>query len=203
MNKYIPTYDNHNEKQEKNPKHHHEPPKQTVILKCGTATGSVPLNFGLLGGGLQAEGVANGYSFSPVLASVVLDTENLINPTIKIDFSSLISFRTTSQNYQLRLIFTLKKVCKGQKVELGTWTFEELTNVSDGVSGEYVQETESFGFTWCECNDCPDCCRYIVEVSTGPGFNIDFAFVSNIALAATAVGLAKTNEKREHDGCCD
>ncbi len=204
MNRYIPPYDNHNETNEKKTKQHHEPPKQTVtILKCGTVTGSVPLNFGLQPGGLQAESVAIGYGFSPVLAAVVLDTENLTNTTIKIDFSSLISFRTTSENFQLNLLFSLKKVCHSQKVELGTWTFEKSSNVSDGAIGQYIHETDPFCFTWCECHDCPDCCRYIVEVSTGPGYNVDFAFISNIALAATAVGVPKTSGKNEHDTCCD
>jgi len=169
------------------PKHQTE-----TILKCGTSVGSGPLS---CNSGLSVDG---GYG-SPhtVEATVALDTSELINPTVKIDFSSLISFKTIGDdNYFLRLVFKLSKVCGGSPIPLGTWAFEQIHQERDGkaaqVDGcEFVQETDAFSFSWCECDDCPDCCRYIVEIVDQQCYNIDFVTVSNISLTALAVGKKK------------
>jgi hypothetical protein len=169
------------------------PPKlQTeTILRCGTSAGSTPLSCSapILGG-------SGGGWNSTVLATVTLDTSELIDPTVKIDFSSLISFKTCDDvNYFLRLVFKLSKVCCGSPIPLGTWAFEQLQNVgvgADQIDGSgFVQETDSFCFSWCSCEDCPDCCRYIVEIVDQQCYNIDFAAVCNISLSALAVGLKK------------
>ena len=156
-----------------------------TILKCGTVTGSAPLSCNCAVDG-------NGWH-STVLATVALDTGKLIKPTVKIDFSSLISYKTVGDdNYFLRLTFKLSKACDGSPIPLGTWTFEQAHHEDEAaptqVDGEYVQETDPFCFSWCECEDCPDCCRYIVEIVDQQCYNIDFAVVSNISLTALAVG---------------
>ena len=134
--------------------------------------------------------------YPTVLATVALDTSQLIDPTVKIDFSSLISFKTIGDdNYFLRLVFKLSKICGGSPIPLGTWAFEKSHYEDDTVAqvdgSEFVQETDSFCFSWCGCEDCPDCCRYIVEIVDQQCYNIDFAAVSNISLSALAVGLKK------------
>jgi hypothetical protein len=177
------------EKKKHKRKHH----KHTeTILKCGTAAGSAPLSLN----NIVVNGAAiNGYGFQPIVqATVPLDTSNLINPTVKIDFSSLISFRTSDEdNYFLRLAFRLSKICSGGPIPLGTWTFERVSQETEvtPVEGEYVQGTDAFCFNWCECDDCPDCCRYIVEIIDQQFFNIAFAAVTNISLSAIAVGQKK------------
>jgi hypothetical protein len=164
-----------------------------TILKCGTATGSAPLTLNSIG--------CNSYGFHPIVqATVVLDTSHLLHPTVKIDFSSLISFKTCDDdNYFLRLAFKLSKVCSGGPIPLGTWTFERVSNECNGaaqVNGsggcDFVQGTDAFGFNWCECEDCPDCCRYIVEIVDQQCYNIDYVAVSNIFLNALAVGVKKS-----------
>jgi len=174
-------------------KHEHKPQQPTeTILSCGTATGSGPLSCN----SIVMVGVAsNGYGFQPnVQATVALDTSQLINPTVKIDYSSLISFKTCSDdNYFLRLVFKLSKICGGGCILLGTWTFEQISQDINGVvdqvsGGSSVQETDAFCFSWCECDDCPDCCRYIVEIVDQQCYNITFVNVSNISLSALAVG---------------
>jgi hypothetical protein len=172
------------------PPHPHSKHKtETTILRCGTSIGSTPVCCGgpsLDGGGWHPT----------VLATVALDTRELIDPTVRIDFSSLVSFKTTCDyNYLLRLVFKLSKVCGGCPIPLGTWTFEECQypgTAVDQADGGYVQETESFCFSWCSCDDCPGCCRYIVELVDQQCYNIDFAIVSNISLSALAVGLKET-----------
>ncbi len=180
------------EKKEHKCKPHHQ---TETILKCGTSTGSAPLSCNSVALGSVG---SNGYGFQPIVqASVTLDTSRLINPTVKIDFSSLISFKTCSDdNYGLRLAFKLSKVCGGGCIPLGTWTFEKVSQEVDGVAqvvGEYVQETDAFCFNWCECDDCSDCCRYIVEIVDQQCYNIEFAAVTNISLNALAVGLKKSH----------
>ncbi len=169
-------------------KPHPHPKHQTAtILRCGTSVGSTPLS---------CNGpILDGAGWYPtVLATVALDTRQLIDPTIKIDFSSLISFKTLdSDNYFLRLVFKLSKVCCGSPIPLGTWAFEKIQREDEGVEliGDFVQETGSFCFSWCECEDCPDCCRYIVEIVAEQCSNIDFVAVNSISLTALAVGLKK------------
>jgi hypothetical protein len=162
-------------------------------LRCGTSVGSAPLscNGPILGGG-------SGWCPN-VLATVALDTSHIIDPTVKIDFSSLISFKTCGDdNYFLRLVFKLSKICGGSPIPLGTWAFEQIHQENNGgggvaqtYGGEFVQETDSFCFSWCGCDDCPDCCRYIVEIVDQQCYNIEFVSVSNVSLTALAVGLKK------------
>lgn len=176
---------------------HHKPRKKTeTILNCGTVTGSAPLS---CNPGMVLDG-GGSYGFQPkVQASVVLDTDKLEDVTVKIDFSSLISFKTCDDDFFLHLEFKLIKICGGATIPLGTWTFEESQskNYGGGVmqestppkpSKESIQETESFCFSWCECDDCPGCCRYIVELVDQQCYNIVFVAISNISLTALAVG---------------
>jgi len=166
------------------PKHQTE-----TILRCGTSVGSTPLSCNgpvLDGGGWHPT----------VLATVALDTTQLIDPTVKIDFSSLVSFKTCGDdNYFLRLVFKLSKICCGSPIPLGTWSFEKIHHEDEAVAqingSEFIQETDSFSFSWCGCEDCPDCCRYIVEIVEQQCYNIDFVTVSGISLTALAVGLKK------------
>jgi hypothetical protein len=178
--------------------HKCKPCHQTeTILKCGTVTGSGPLSCNSIA--LNGVG-SNGYGFQPIVqAAVTLDTSKLIDPTVKIDFSSLISFKTCSEYYFLRLAFKLSKFCCGKSIPLGTWTFEQVhqegaPTAATPILGEFVQETDPFCFTWCECDDdCPECCRYVVEIVDQQCYNIDFVTVSNISLTALAVGLKKSH----------
>ena len=51
-----------------------------------------------------------------------------------------------------------------------------------------VDFRESFGFSWCECQDCPDCCTYIVEVVDVQAFGIQSVSITNVSISALAVG---------------
>jgi len=176
-------------------KPHPKPHKVTeVILNCGTVTGSTPLTFNNGPCGPQ-----------PVVqASVALDTIKLFDPTVKIDFSALISFKTNDDEFFLHLGFKLSKICAGNHIPLGIWVFEKGYNENYGGNGgpppappmqppsrKSLQETDSFSFSWCECDDCPGCCRYIVELIDQHYYNIEYAVVTNIALSAMAVGEKK------------
>ncbi|MDD4801565.1 MAG: DUF4489 domain-containing protein [Syntrophomonas sp.] len=168
-----------------------------TILKCGTVVGSAPV----FGSSLPlAVSSLNSNGFQPqVQATVVLDTSELINPTVKLDFSSLISYKTTNEdNYCISLEFKLSKICDKSCIPLGTWRFVQSSN--EGLNGavseqlqidRFVQETNSFGFSWCECGDCPDCCRYIVELVDQQLYNVECLAISNVFLNALAVGKKK------------
>jgi hypothetical protein len=169
--------------------------EKEVILNCGTVTGSGPLSCYMNGGGYGPQ--------STVQASVVLDTEGLKKVSVKIDFSALISFRTSYDDYFLHLGFKLSKICGGACIPLGTWTFEKIHGpnimLGDAVSQgapqqpqppycDVFQETDPFSFSWCECDDCPGCCRYIVELVDQQCYNIASAVITNISMTALAVG---------------
>lgn len=177
--------DRHEDRNDHCPRPHAE---TVTILRCGTSSGSGPLSCsGVLA---PANNGGSGYA-SAVQATVALDTDNLRDATVKLDFSTLITYRTTdSENYLLRLVYKLSRVCGGSHVPLGTWTFERISNEFDStpVTGEYVQQSDPFTFSFCSCDTCPGCCYYVVEIISQECFNIDFAIPTNTSLSALAVG---------------
>ncbi len=166
-----------------------------TILKCGTATGSAPLptNFiGLTQAEANGVGINGGYGNSAVQSTLALDTSELIDAVVKLDFSALISYCINDlANYFLRLVFKLKKACDGSPITLGTWVFERSQNFPEPPpipGGAFQNVTEPFSFSWCSCAGCPECCTYIVEVEQ-QAYSIDFVTITNISTSALAVGL--------------
>lgn len=166
-----------------------------TILACGKGTGVV----------LPDHSESNSQLFNPyVVASVAIDTRTLIHPTVKIDFSSLVTFKEADCYLNdLRLTFQLSKICEsGGKVALGTWNYERFINsccrvydenaeaASSFNNGHFikVETVDSFGFTFCECQDCPGCCHYVVEIINAETNNVDHAAVSNCTITALVVG---------------
>lgn len=181
-------------------KDHHDkhPVKQEVVLSCGTGSGvALPSNSGVpvLIGAPQSE---------LVVGIVTLDTRDMEKPSVKIDFSSVVNFlaEVNLGGVFISLLFTLKKICDGDKIPLGTWTYQKAVSfgfiqgaVEDGVQvntqvngGVEIDFRESFGFTWCECQDCPDCCTYIIEVADFQSYNVQCASITNVSVSALAVG---------------
>ena len=174
------------------------PARPQVVLACGNGTGVV----------LPDHGEQQSQLFNPyVVASVSLDTTGLVRPTVKLDFSSIITYKESSYwPSDLRLTFQLSKVCNGAKSSLGTWNFERFLKVKHGYpSGDAQVEqvkadgcsyglsiktelVDSFGFTFCECDACPGCCVYTVELINVESNNVDFAAVTQAQINALAVG---------------
>lgn len=189
----------------------HKEEKETII-KCGIGISPGPICqdniLKPLGPGSVPDGGIGSTHHAPVIASVVLDTRKLKDPTVKIEFSSLISFKTFfGSSYFLRLVFKLSRVCDGgHPVSLGTWKFEqakdqhvcdvqnstEANNTTPINSFASVQSTESFCFTWCQCEVCDGCCTYLVELVEQECFNIDFATIGNIFITGFANGIKKS-----------
>ncbi len=166
-----------------------------TILKCGTSTGSAPLSTDLLSlRQVEANNIAvnGGHGNSAVLSTLTLDTSELIDAVVKFDFSSLITYRINDiANYSLRLLFKLRRVCDGDTITLGTWTFERsqvFPNPPTIPEEAFQNVTEPFSFSWCSCAGCPDCCTYTVEVEQ-QAFNIDFVTITNLSTSALAVGF--------------
>jgi len=179
-------------------KHCCHPHRQNqVVLNCGTGTGVI----------LPSHKERDSQLTNPyVVASVTLDTSGLYKPTVKVDFSCIITYKEESYygTSDLRLTFQLSKVCNGAKIALGTWNFErdvdfscyskaaegdtEQQNARSGGLKLKVDTVDSFSFIFCECQDCPECCHYMVELTNVESYNVDFAAVSQAAISAMAVG---------------
>lgn len=174
--------------------------KNQVILNCGTGTGVI----------LPSHSEEQSQLFNPyVIATVALDTSFLSHPTVKVDFSSLITYKESgSYPSDLRITFQLSKVCNGAKIALGTWNFERFFDkeYNYGNSGRVVageetvqlngggyyssitaQTVDAFNFVWCKCQDCPGCCQFMVEVINIESQNVAFAAVTNCMINAIAV----------------
>ncbi|ABI67945.1 DUF4489 domain-containing protein [Syntrophomonas wolfei] len=175
------------------------PPRlNQTILSCGT------------GSGVKLPSISEYRSqlVNPyVVASLSIDTSNLSNPSVKLDFSSIITYKELYDYWlcDLRLTFQLSRVCGGAKAVLGNWNFER--NVGFGWYGNNgravegneaelrangfgitVETVDAFGFTFCDCHACPGCCTYMVEVINAETSGVDFADVSHPMFNALAVG---------------
>lgn len=176
----------------------HCPPGQEVELSCGRGSGvALPLY-------TSGAPVPDGSSLSSLVAgTVTLDTNGMVKPAVKIDFAAIINFlaEISYENFYISILFKLSKVCEGDKVPLGTWTYQKAVNAmyrSSGaedsataapVNGEYqIDFRESFGFNWCECQECPACCTYLVEVAAFQTYSIQSASITNVSISAMAVG---------------
>lgn len=174
-----------------------------IRLSCGNGHGIV----------LPINNVGCCSQTSPlVIGSVSVDTCGMKKPCIKIDFSSLISFRSDcdpcSPGYFIRLFFRLVRVCEnGCPIALESWNYEmssESTFMDSALAGnvsgdgtaagffpfksEVVAVTDSFAFTWCSCQEFSGSCEYFVELTDIQTCNIDFAAVSTVGINAMAVG---------------
>ncbi|MGG7165026.1 DUF4489 domain-containing protein [Clostridium ihumii] len=124
------------------------------LFACGQGTGvAIPIPSAL------------NPTFNPIpLASVTIDTTCLCNPSVKIDFNSLINYQALisiagTLTTPFTVTFQLSKTCNsGSKIALGTWDY------SYGTVALATNITNSFNFTHCECNVCPGCCVYTVEI---------------------------------------
>jgi len=167
------------------PDYHH---RKDVILNCGTGTGVV-----LPSHREDESQLNNPYT----CATVALDTSNLYSPTVKVDYSSIITYKETGYYLSdLRLTFQLSKVCDdGCKISLGTWNYERYFDFDGGKPRDQsrgrcpeVETVDSFCFTYCKCDDCPGCCTYIVELINCETRGVDCTVVSNAMITAMAVG---------------
>jgi hypothetical protein len=167
---------------------------KNVILNCGTGAGLI----------LPIGGCDSKSSWQPpalVVGTVSLNNSDLHEPTVKIDFSSLINFRASSAGgkYFIGIIFQLSRICNNSsKVPLATWIFEKKADESNDhvafcCDNSYVaphpdivrvNDTVPFSFTWCECHVCPGCCTYILEIIDFDSAFIDFASIANIGINA-------------------
>ncbi|WP_461612794.1 DUF4489 domain-containing protein [Clostridium sp. Marseille-QA1073] len=111
----------------------------------------------------------NGLSIFPnisvpiTIASITVDTTCLCKPVVKIDFNSTINYQALISGgtsiTPFTLIFELSKFCNdGTKVALGSWTY------SIGSLLVATDLTNSFNFTYCECNTCSSCFVYTVDI---------------------------------------
>ncbi|MGI5912997.1 MAG: DUF4489 domain-containing protein [Syntrophomonadaceae bacterium] len=181
--------------------HHPSNMVNQTILACGSGTGVV----------LPDHNERNAQLFNPyVVASVSIDTSMLVRPTIKVDFSALITYKESGYcPSDLRLTFQLVKVCdNGAKIPLGTWNYERFLDISslciagvqtdNAIGGGFIdfETVDSFAFTFCECHDCPGCCHYMVEIVNAETNNVDHPAISNGSITALAVGpLAFFNDR--------
>ena len=150
------------------PKH---PCPQGVIFNCGTGTD------------IQTTNVCPTTPLS--LVCVPIDTTCLCRPLVTLDFSTVIA-ATIPVGNTVTLIFQVKKSCdNGQEIKCGSWTFER------NVPSVNLLRSNTFRFTFCDCNPCPGCCTYSVELVFCRTFGPDVPFTGNFSInAATASVLA-------------
>ena len=168
------------------PPHPQPHPSPVTILNCGTGAGvSLPI--------LSNE--SNNNNFVPqVVGTVNIDTSNLDHINKKIEFSSIVNFQTRDfeDDYFIVLVFQLSAVCNGgYKVPLGSWAYERNFCIENNNDDMIWTFKDPFGFTWCECDECPECCRFIVEVVDFRYNSIASASVTNVGINALAVGTPK------------
>lgn len=154
-----------------------------ALFACGQGTGvTLPIP------------TAANPTFNPItISSVTLDASALCNPSVKIDFNSLISYQSIlaaagTAITPFTVTFQLNKVSNcGTKIALGSWDY------SYGSLALATNLTNSFGFSYCECNICPGCYVYTIEVVRVAGSIVtgttitETASIRSSSISATAV----------------
>lgn len=171
--------------------------QQDIVLSCGTGSGlPLPVYSGI-------PGLIGTVQNSSVVGSVTLDTIEMRRPAVKIDFSCVVNFLAEiglGGGY-INILFSLSKVCEGDCIPLGTWNYQKAINL--GILGQptdpppaeplvdgglQLDFRESFGFSWCECQQCVGCCTYLVEVADVQTYNVQSGCITNVSISALAVG---------------
>jgi hypothetical protein len=182
-----------------------------VIISCGNASGLTLPTFGGLGVQINGGGYV-GYPPSLTVGTVSVDASKFDCARTKIDFSTIINYKATipislggGLGFSIRLTFQLSKVCdKGHKIPLDNWVYEKSILLGSSGSVCLAEEAgfgggflggglalnfdfkEDFGFTWCECEECPDCCKYILEVVDVQTFNVENLSLTSSHINAVA-----------------
>ena len=93
------------------------------------------------------------------LVCVTIDTTCLCRPLVILDFSAIIA--TANENDSITTLgFRLKKSCdNGQEIECGNWTFQR-------APAGFLTASDTFRFTFCDCDPCPGCCTYSVVLAS-------------------------------------
>ncbi|GIM29512.1 hypothetical protein CPJCM30710_21780 [Clostridium polyendosporum] len=142
-----------------------------VVMECACGTGAII-------GEIEDDSY-----FNPIcLGCLTIDTTCLCKPVVKFDFSSIISYKTEGDNDPVELTFTLKKSCNGGfPVCCGSWDYRAR------FDDDEEELTTSFTFTHCECNSCPGCCVYTVEITRAIKEDEDDDLsICNVVLSAIA-----------------
>ncbi len=136
------------------------PPAPPICADCEPKH---PCPQGLLSACCTGAGLQNLSSCPTTPRSLVcatIDTTCLCKPLVAVDFTSIIA-ATVNAGESLTLTFQVKKSCtNGLNIECGTWTFVRDFEAGTGS----LITSDSFGFIFCDCNPCPACCTYAVEL---------------------------------------
>lgn len=137
------------------PKH---PCPQNAVFSCCT------------GAGLQDIRACPTTPLSLVCATI--DTTCLCKPYVQLDYSAMITTEIMVDvgpslidgGVTFVLTFQVKKRCdNGQSIECGNWTFTK--SISSGTNTIVALTTgDAFKFRFCDCNPCPACCIYSVDL---------------------------------------
>lgn len=156
--------------------------EKKTLLACGEGNGSMTFT-----------PLSNNQPFQ--IAHVNIDTSNLCQPIVNIEFSSAVKFEISQAENESGIItlqYELFSSCDGKApLSKGVWMYQKFV-----VQGQEMNriETTSFGFNFCECfTCCSGCLEYFVlvkpiqvEVFPVSGNTEIKATVSNGAIAALA-----------------
>ncbi|MCG8500744.1 MAG: DUF4489 domain-containing protein [Firmicutes bacterium] len=122
------------------------------------------------------------------LVCATIDTTRLCKPLVEVNFSAVIDAAVPAGDL-LTLTFQVKKSCdNGQEIDCGSWTFTRLT--AGLIGTDQVNTSDSFRFTFCDCNPCPACCTYSVELASCAGGSIvGIPFTGSFGINAPTVSI--------------
>ena len=180
------------------------PPAPPICADCGPPKHPCPQGSVFAcctGSGLQNTSACPTTPRSLVCCTV--DTTCLCKPLVTLNYNSIINASITVDNptvgatdagLSITLTFQVKKSCtNGQNIECGSWTFtRNVNNITGGASVTAVT-SDSYGFTFCDCNPCPACCTYSVELASctlvSNGGDANTVFAANFGISVPTVTL--------------
>lgn len=135
------------------------------------------------------------------LARVFVDTRQLCRPQVKIEFSTLVTFESaeTDTSVDIRMTFALKRQCgDGPVMTIREWEYINDFSFNTPIEFDIESVNEPFTISFCEPLQCPDCCKYFVDVTATPSTDFD-----NIESAVVNPGNDASMSAFAKGICCD
>lgn len=128
------------------------------------------------------------------ITSVATNTLNLCNPSVKIDFTSTINFTAILVGATLTLatpftvILQLSKVSnQGSKISLGSFSYSYSSPLSTSINSSVP-----FNFNYIDCNTCPNCYTYIVEIISVTPLSLSVGAITSQTASINTASLCAT-----------
>ncbi len=132
-----------------------------------------------------------------VLDRLIIDTNCLNKPVVKIEFSSLVIFEAEDETgdeheVEVDLLFKLLRICNGQKECVQTWRYLYEIDVENSIDELEIEMSQPFTVTYCD-KPFPGYYEYVMIVE-GVDFEGEFDALRVVKPDLSAIAQGQCND---------